>query len=217
MTEATIDEHVHRILRTMFEHGLFEDDPEPSAIPVEEHGETAREVAEGGITLLKNSNAVLPLDGRAARLRRRDRRRRQPAHAQGGASHVNPTYQVSLRRRDPRPRAGRRRRRVRAGHRPRRPDLDAAAARPPRRRRSSPSPAAGAGLQATYFSSTDLSGDPIMTRTERGVRFETSFLGGGPFFGSLYGSQLPQTPGNAGRRATPGRSPSRRPATTRSR
>ena len=29
------------------------------------------------------------------------------------------------------------------------------------------------------------------------MRFETSFLGGGPFFGSLYGSQLPQTPSNA--------------------
>ena len=78
-------------------------------------------------------------------------------------------------------------------------------------------PGGGSGLQATYFSSTDLSGDPITTRTERGVRFETSFLGGGPFFGSLYGSQLPQTPATRGRRGTPGRSPSRRPATTRSR
>src|SRR3954463_7118059 len=61
VTEATVDEHVHRILRTMFEHGLFEDAPEPSAIPVEEHGDTAREVAEAGITLLKNRNATLPL------------------------------------------------------------------------------------------------------------------------------------------------------------
>jgi beta-glucosidase len=63
VTEATVDEHVHRILRTMFEHGLFEDDPEPSALSVAEHGEAAREVAEGGITLLKNSDAVLPLNG----------------------------------------------------------------------------------------------------------------------------------------------------------
>ncbi len=96
VTEATVDEHVHRILRTMFEHGLFEDDPEPSEIPVEEHGETAREVAEGGITLLKNSDAVLPLNGRrldSVAVIGGDANR---AHAQGGASHVSPTYEVSL-------------------------------------------------------------------------------------------------------------------------
>ncbi len=197
VTEATVDEHVHRILRTMFEHGLFEDDPEPSEIPVEEHGETAREVAEGGITLLKNSDAVLPLNGRrldSVAVIGGDANR---AHAQGGASHVNPTYQVSLV----------------DGIRDRAPgdvDVEYAPGTDPVGPTSMlPGPAAapssiftapggGSGLRATYFSSTDLSGDPITTRTERGVRFETSFLGGGPFFGSLYGSQLPQTPFNAG-------------------
>ncbi len=96
MTEATIDEHVHRILRTMFEHGLFEDDPAPSALAVEEHGETAREIAEQGITLLKNSDAVLPLDGRrlgSVAVIGGDANR---VHAQGGASHVTPVYEVSV-------------------------------------------------------------------------------------------------------------------------
>ena len=197
VTEATVDEHVHRILRTMFDHGLFEDDPEPSEIPVEEHGETAREVAEAGITLLKNSDAVLPLDGRrldSVAVIGGDANR---AHAQGGASHVSPTYEVSLV----------------DGIRDRAPggvDVEYAPGTDPVGPTSMlPGPAAapssiftapggGSGLRATYFSSTDLTGDPITTRTERGVRFETSFLGGGPFFGSLYGSQLPQTPFNAG-------------------
>ena len=58
MTEATVDEHVHRILRTMFEHGLFEDDPTTVGDPGRKStASTAREVAEGGITLLKNSEA----------------------------------------------------------------------------------------------------------------------------------------------------------------
>jgi beta-glucosidase len=196
VTEATLDEHVHRILRTMFEHGLFEDDPAPTAIPVDEHGETAREVAEGGITLLKNSDAVLPLDGRrldSVAVIGGDANR---AHTQGGASHVTPTYQVSLvdgiRDRAP---GG-----VDVEYAPGTDPVGPTSMLPgPAAAPSSifTSPGGGTGLRATYFSSTDLSGDPIATRTERGVRFETSFLGGGPFFGSLYGSQLPQTPFNA--------------------
>jgi beta-glucosidase len=196
VTVATLDEHVHRILRTMFEHGLFEDDPAPTAIPVEEHGETAREVAEGGITLLKNRNAALPLNGRrlnSVAVIGGDANR---AHTQGGASHVTPTYQVSLvdgiRDRAP---GG-----VDVEYAPGTDPVGPTSMLPgPAAAPSSifASPGGGSGLQATYFSSTDLSGDPITTRTERGVRFETSFLGGGPFFGSLYGSQLPQTPSDA--------------------
>ena len=59
-------------------------------------------------------------------------------------------------------------------------------------------PDGGSGLEADYFAGTELAGEPVVTRTEAGVRFEQSFLGGGPFFGSLYGSQLPETPFAAG-------------------
>jgi len=64
VSEADVDARVRRILRTMFAFGVFDrvayvnDD---ARIPVSEHAAVAREVAEGGITLLKNSGAVLPL------------------------------------------------------------------------------------------------------------------------------------------------------------
>ena len=183
----------------MFEHGLFEDDPEPSAIPVEEHGETAREVAEGGITLLKNSDAVLPLDGRrldSVAVIGGDANR---AHAQGGASHVTPTYQVSLRRR-----ASATARRAASTSSTRRAPTRSARprccrARPPRRRRSSRPPGGGQRAAGRRTSPRPTCpAHPIMTRTEprRALR-DQGFLGGGPFFGSLYGSQLPPTPFNA--------------------
>jgi beta-glucosidase len=64
-TQAQVDEHVSRILRTMFAFGVFDraayanDD---SKIPVAEHAKVAQEVEEGGITLLKNAGGVLPLN-----------------------------------------------------------------------------------------------------------------------------------------------------------
>ncbi len=124
VTEATVDEHVHRILRTMFEHGLFEDDPEPSAIPVQEHGDTAREVAEGGITLLKNTDAVLPFNGRrlgsvaviggdANRARSQGARRTSPRPTRSRCSRASRTARrAAWTSSTPR-------------HRPRRPDVDA--------------------------------------------------------------------------------------------
>lgn len=197
VTEATVDEHVHRILRTMFEHGLFEDDPAPSAIAVQEHGETAREVAESGITLLKNSDRVLPFNGRrlgSVAVIGGDANR---ARAQGGASHVTPTYEVSLLQGIQDRAPGGVEVQYAPGTDPVGPTsmLGGPAAAP-----SSifTSPTGGTGLQATYFASTDLSGAPIVTRTDPGVRWDQGFIGGGPAFSSLYGSQLEPTPGDAG-------------------
>jgi len=63
-TEADVDAHVRRILRTMFAFGVFDraayvDDD--AQVPVAEHAAVAREVKEGGITLLENRGGVLPL------------------------------------------------------------------------------------------------------------------------------------------------------------
>ena len=163
--------------------------------PVEEHGETAREVAEGGITLLKNSDALLPFNGRrleSVAVIGGDANR---AHAQGGASHVTPTYEVSLldgiRDRAP---GG-----VDVEYAPgtdpvgptsmlRRPgrravvDLHLAGRRARGcRPRTSPPPTCPARRSST--------------RTDPGVRFDQGFIGGSPAFASLYGSQLEPTPG----------------------
>jgi beta-glucosidase len=62
VSKATLDEMVHRILRTMFALGLF-DRPAPAQqpIPAAKDGATARQLAEAGTVLLKNEGNVLPL------------------------------------------------------------------------------------------------------------------------------------------------------------
>jgi len=63
-TQAAIDYAVRRTLRTMFRTGLL-DGPwttDPDKVNSAEHQILARQVAEQGIILLKNQDAVLPLD-----------------------------------------------------------------------------------------------------------------------------------------------------------
>jgi beta-glucosidase len=58
-----INEHVHRILRTLFANGLF-DHPVKDQVPDVEAGyRIAQEIAEKSIVLLKNRDKVLPLPG----------------------------------------------------------------------------------------------------------------------------------------------------------
>jgi len=59
---AQLDDHVRRILRSMFATGIVDDPPQKSMIDVEAGFETARKLAEQSTVLLKNSNAILPLD-----------------------------------------------------------------------------------------------------------------------------------------------------------
>jgi beta-glucosidase len=65
MTE--LDDHVHRILRSMFAAGVIDYPRQRSVIDPFAGFETARKIEEGGIVLLKNERATLPLN--AARLR----------------------------------------------------------------------------------------------------------------------------------------------------
>lgn len=60
---TTIDEHVRRILRTMFAFGVFDRPAYPVADPVDipAHGALARLIEESGIVLLRNEG-ILPLD-----------------------------------------------------------------------------------------------------------------------------------------------------------
>ncbi|MCR3720188.1 beta-glucosidase [Prauserella flava] len=66
VTTARLDDMVSRILRPMFRFGLFERDGNGSpddAVTGPEHAAVAREVAEKGMTLLKNGDGMLPLGG----------------------------------------------------------------------------------------------------------------------------------------------------------
>jgi len=61
ISQNELNDHVHRILRTIFATGLF-DDPVVRQVP-DVHGglEVAQRVAENSIVLLKNQNSQLPL------------------------------------------------------------------------------------------------------------------------------------------------------------
>ncbi|WP_449355464.1 glycoside hydrolase family 3 protein [Virgibacillus natechei] len=65
ISEARIDESVFRILRAKMENGLFDDpytDPDRvENIGTEEHLQTAEEIANKSITLVKNESDLLPL------------------------------------------------------------------------------------------------------------------------------------------------------------
>jgi len=60
--KAELDEHVHRILRSMFASGVIDDPAEKSVVDVEGGFEVAQKIAEQSIVLLRNEHSQLPLD-----------------------------------------------------------------------------------------------------------------------------------------------------------
>jgi len=65
--QSELDDHVHRILRSMFADGVIDHPRQRSVIDPFVGFETARKIEESGIVLLKNEKAALPLN--AARLK----------------------------------------------------------------------------------------------------------------------------------------------------
>lgn len=65
--KSELDDHVHRILRSMFATGVIDDPPEKSVVDVVRGFEVAQTIAEQSIVLLKNQQNQLPLD--ASKLR----------------------------------------------------------------------------------------------------------------------------------------------------
>jgi beta-glucosidase len=64
---AELDDHAHRILRSMFEDGLIDYPTQKSVIDVEANLAIARRIAEQSIVLLKNKDGILPLDRKTVR------------------------------------------------------------------------------------------------------------------------------------------------------
>ncbi|HTT17383.1 MAG TPA: glycoside hydrolase family 3 C-terminal domain-containing protein [Candidatus Sulfotelmatobacter sp.] len=62
VSQAELDDHVHRILRTIFAKGLFDHPVERQVPDVEAGMAFAQSVAEKSIVLLRNDKHVLPLD-----------------------------------------------------------------------------------------------------------------------------------------------------------
>src|SRR5271170_1111989 len=59
---AEVDDHVHRILRSMFATGVIDDPPVKSVVDVEGGFEIAQKIEERSIVLLRNERSQLPLD-----------------------------------------------------------------------------------------------------------------------------------------------------------
>jgi beta-glucosidase len=59
--QSELDEHVHRVLRTIFATGLFDHPVVPQVSDVEGGYQIAQAIAEKSIVLLRNQNHVLPL------------------------------------------------------------------------------------------------------------------------------------------------------------
>jgi beta-glucosidase len=62
-----LDEHVHRILRSMFAAGVIDHPRQRFVVDPFAGFETARKIEEGGIVLLKNNRSALPLDSAKVR------------------------------------------------------------------------------------------------------------------------------------------------------
>jgi len=61
VSQDELDDHVHRILRTIFAAGLFDHPAQPQVPDVEKGYAVAQKIAERSIVLLKNERQVLPL------------------------------------------------------------------------------------------------------------------------------------------------------------
>jgi beta-glucosidase len=166
---ATVDEHVHRILATMFRFGLFDRTETTTPIDAKRDGAVSRAAAEAGTVLLKNSGGVLPL--------RKDKKvaligpgAGTAVATGGGSSGVAPIYKVS-------PLEAFKKRGVKVEYAEGMPPVDLG-----------PQPAlpsyavtaeSGAhGWTARYYDNTTWSGDPKLTRVDPWI--DTDPTGGIP-------------------------------------
>lgn len=93
---SVIDQKLIRRFRAMIRFGLFDHPAKRRAIPAREDGAVARRLAEEGMVLLKNDNAILPLS--ASHLKTLAVIGSYAAKAitgGGGSSHVVPLYTVA--------------------------------------------------------------------------------------------------------------------------
>jgi beta-glucosidase len=162
---ATVDDHVHRILTTMFRFGLFDRPQTTTPIDAGRDGRTARQAAEAGTVLLKNSGGVLPL--------RKDRSvaligpgAGTAVATGGGSSGVAPLYKVS-------PLDAFRKRGVKVDYAEGMPPVDLGP------QPALPSYAVTAesgehGWTARYYDNTTWTGDPKLTRVDPWVDTDPS-------------------------------------------
>lgn len=170
VSQATIDDHVRRILTEMFRFGLFDKSQtgtKSSVVTSSAHTATALQVAEQGSVLLKNSGPVLPLGTGAHTVAVIGADAGVQAQTQGGGSAgVNASYTVT-------PYAGIKNRAGSgaavnyyqgvAGPDGALPAVPATAL--------TPSQGSGNGLYGQFFANTGLTGAAVATRTDQNLDF----------------------------------------------
>jgi beta-glucosidase len=173
VSQTELDDHVRRVLRTMFRFGLF-DRPHPTVpIDVAGDGAVARAAAAAGTVLLKNAGPVLPLDTR----RDRSIALLGPAAGTamtggGGSVGVAPLYKVSPLEAITSRVAGLARINYAAGMGP--VDLGPQPALPAYTVTPENAAPGEHGLTARYYANTTWSGEPALTRTEQWVDMDPS-------------------------------------------
>ena len=160
VTMATIDDKVRRILTSMFRIGLFDHPPtggKDTTASTPAHRDLARDLSAQGTVLLKNDRGVLPLNARSLAVIGDDAGQNAQI-GMGGSAAVNPTGTVSTPIDGITARAGAAVKvtyaRGTLGTKP----LPVLSGGP-----------LGSGFAASYYSSSDLSGPPTITRTEPSV------------------------------------------------
>jgi beta-glucosidase len=166
---AALDDHVHRILATMFRFGLFDRSQAPRPIDVGAGGTTARIAAEAGTVLLKNAGNVLPLAERGSIALIGPSAATAMTNG-GGSVAVAPLYSVSPLDAITKLVAGRATVNYAAGQGP--VDLGPQPVFPT----SAVTPELGTpgehGWTGRYFANPTWSGDPVLTRTDPWVEMD---------------------------------------------
>jgi beta-glucosidase len=189
---ATLDDKVRRILGTMFAIGLFDRPVQIAPLPVQEHGQLAREIARKGIVLLKNTGSLLPLSIHELKSLAVIGADADHYITGGGSSFVKPTYLVSILK-------GIRRyadESVRVEYAEGTDPVSAAdlLPGPPLVPSSVLTPAGSSpevnGLHAEYWTNTAFEGEPGLVRVDRQVALNLGFFN----FGGMNASSLPTTP-----------------------
>jgi beta-glucosidase len=96
MKESKVDDKVRRMLRAMFSIGLFDKEPDKGALDTEEHRQLALKLAQNSMVLLKNENALLPIEkDKVKSVALIGPNAAEARTGGGGSSKVTPFYEVS--------------------------------------------------------------------------------------------------------------------------
>ncbi|MCW3844893.1 glycoside hydrolase family 3 C-terminal domain-containing protein [Micromonospora yasonensis] len=166
---SRIDDGVLRVLRVMFEYGLFERQPtgtKDSVVTTPEHAAIARDVSAQGTVLLKNSAGVLPLDNtKIGSIAVLGNNAADDIYSGGdGSSAVVSPYVVSPLQ-GITDRAGKS---VTINHPAGQPNGDGALP-PVSSEYLTPPSGEGHGLQASYYNNKNLTGNPVLTRVDPNI------------------------------------------------